>query len=433
MGTRAETLKKSNLSRAYLVAVREKTVSAAAGQDELEEFATLARTLGFTIVGQTLQRIGNFNPKYLMGAGLAESLGEKLKALDAGLLLVDGELTGVQERNLEKVTGAKVYTRTDVILEIFARRAGTREGKLQVELARLEYDLPRMVGMWTHFGRIAGGIGGRGGVGETQLELDRRRARTRIAQVKRELEDVRRVRAEHRKHRARNAVPVFALVGYTNAGKSSLLNRLTAAGAYEADQLFATLDPLTERLSLPSRQQVLVTDTVGFIRRLPHTLVDAFRATLEEVAQGDVLLHVVDGADPELEAKLATVRDVLAQIGAAERPAILVVNKSDLLSPHHLQTLADGETEVIAVSAKTGQGVDDLLAAMDRAIAGRSRAVSLLVPYSDGKVLADILAHGEILERKDLEDGVALYVKLNNIAAGRYRRFIVPDRVRRIA
>lgn len=433
MSNRTGNLAKDNLGRAYLVAVREKTVSAAAAQDELEEFATLARTLGFSIVGQTLQRIGNFNPKYLMGAGLAESLRATMQTLDAGMLLVDGELTGAQERNLEKTTGAKVYTRTDVILEIFARRAGTREGKLQVELARLEYDLPRMVGMWTHFGRIAGGIGGRGGVGETQLELDRRRARTRIAQLKRELETVRRVRAEHRKHRTRNAVPVFALVGYTNAGKSSLLNRLTSAGALEADQLFATLDPMTERLSLPSRQQVLVTDTVGFIRRLPHTLVDAFRATLEEVAQADVLLHVVDGADAEIEAKLATVRDVLSQIGAGERPGLLVVNKADLLSPQHIQTLADGETEVVAVSAKTGEGVPDLLAAMDRAIEERSRAVSMLVPYADGKALADILAHGEILARKDGDDAVALHVKLSNIVAGRYRRFIVPDRVRRIA
>lgn len=421
------------LTRAYLVAVREKKLPVAAAEAELDEFAALAGSLGLTVVGQTLQRVSNFNPKYLVGAGLAESLREKLAGLEAGLLLVDADLSAAQERNLAETTKAKIYTRTDVILEIFARRAGTREGKLQVELAKLEYALPRMVGLWTHFGRAGGGIGGRGGAGETQLEIDRRRARQRVAQLKRELQTVRRVRAEHRKQRARNAIPVFALVGYTNAGKSSLLNRLTDAGALAANQLFATLDPLTERLVLPSRQAVLVSDTVGFIRRLPHSLVDAFRATLEEVAQADVLLHVADAADPEIEVKLATVREVLAQIGAGESPAILVLNKADLLSERSLDGLRENERAVVAVSARTGEGVPELLAAMDATIDDRLRRVSMRVPYGEGKALADILAHGEIVARRDLDDGVELDVRLTRSLAGRYRQFVTPDRVREVA
>jgi GTP-binding protein HflX len=426
-------LQKDNLTRAYLVAVRDKKIPAHIAQAELEEFSTLARTLRLELVGETLQRISNFNPKYMIGSGLAESLKEKLQAMNAGLLLVDGELSPVQERNLEKVTGAKVYTRTDVILEIFARRAQTREGKLQVELAQLEYALPRMVGMWTHFGRIAGGIGGRGGAGETQLEIDRRRARTRIAQVRRELENVRRVRAEHRKQRTRNEIPVFALVGYTNAGKSSLLNRLTGAGAHAADQLFATLDPLTERLVLPNKQPVLVSDTVGFIRRLPHTLVDAFRATLEEVEQADVLLHVVDGSDPELENKIETVREVLEQIGAAQRDTLLVVNKADCMGDVELAGLRDNELATARISAKTGEGIDNLLQAMQDAIASRVRRVTLQIPYSEGKVLADVLAHGEVFARRELDSSIELDVSINRVLAGRYEQFIAPDRTRRIA
>jgi GTP-binding protein HflX len=421
------------LTRAYLVAVREKKISVGDAEAELDEFAALAASLGLTVVGQTLQRVSAFNPKYLIGAGLAESLHDKLAALDAGLLLVDGDLSAAQERNLTAATKAKIFTRTDVILEIFARRAGTREGKLQVELAKLEYALPRMVGLWTHFGRAGSGIGGRGGAGETQLEIDRRRARQRIAALKRELQTVRRVRAEHRKQRVRNAVPVFALVGYTNAGKSSLLNRLTDAGALAANQLFATLDPLTEKLVLPSRQNVLVSDTVGFIRRLPHSLVDAFRATLEEVAQADVLLHVADAADPEIETKLATVREVLEQIGAGGTPAILVLNKADLLDERDPELLAKGERAVVAVSARTGAGIAGLLAAMDVAIDDRLRRVNMLVPYGEGKALADILAHGEIVSRKDLDDGVELDVRVSRVLAGRYKQFVTPDRVRSVA
>ena len=241
-------LHNDKLNRAYLVSVHNKKTSNEEVERELAEFQALAETLGLKIVGHAIQRLAQLNPRFYVGSGLAVSLKSKLEPLEAGLLLVDAELSAVQERNLSEISGAKVYTRTDVILEIFARRAATREGKLQVELARLEYALPRMVGMWTHFGRISGGIGvGRGGIGETQLEIDRRRARSRIAQVRRELENVRRVRAGHRKKRHKNALPTFALVGYTNAGKSTLLNRLTDARAFPVEKQYATHDPLTEK------------------------------------------------------------------------------------------------------------------------------------------------------------------------------------------
>ncbi len=417
--------KKLNLHRAYLIAVRDRSTPVQEAEDELQELEVLAQAIDYDIAGHTVQRVTQFHPKYLMGSGLAESLGDKLRALDAGALLVDGDLSPAQERNLEKITGAAVYTRTDVILEIFARRAQTREGKLQVELARLEYALPRMVGMWSHFGRMMGGIGGRGGEGETQLEVDRRKARIRINQLRRELDQVRHTRREHRKQRARREIPRFALVGYTNAGKSSLLNRLTAAGALEADQLFATLDPLTERLQLPNRQTVLVSDTVGFVRRLPHTLVDAFRATLEEVNEADVLLHVVDGSDPEAETKIETVRDVLREIGVEDKPAILVINKLDTMGDQLVPAwYADDEMEIVAVSARTGRGVEDLLAAMERALEGQRNRVHLRIPYAEGKALADILAHGEIFSRRDLDDAVELDVRLSRILAGRYRNFV---------
>ncbi len=415
-----------NLTRAYLIAVREKTTLLADAERDVDELEFLCESIDLKVVGKTVQRLSHFNPKYLLGTGMAESLKGRMAALDAGLLIVDAELSPVQERNLEKLTGAKVYTRTDVILEIFGRRAQTSEGKLQVELAQLEYALPRMVGMWTHFGRMMGHVGGRGGEGETQLEIDRRKARQRIGQVRRQLEEVRRVRTEARKQRTRREIPSFALVGYTNAGKSSLLNRLTEAGAYEANQLFATLDPLTERLVLPNKQMVLISDTVGFIRHLPHTLVDAFRATLEEVTEADVLLHVVDGSDPEAEIKIETVREVLTEIGAGERPALLVLNKADLMDEDEieLRSLRTDELETVSVSAHTGQGVEDLLAAMERSIASRVRRVQMHIPYANGKILADVLAHGDVHARRDLEDGVELDVVIDRVLAGRYRDFV---------
>ena len=414
-----------NLNRAYLISVREKSTPFAEAERDLDELAFLVQAVDIQVVGQTAQRVARFHPKYMLGPGTAESLKGRLAALDAGLLIVDAELTPAQERNLEKATGVKVYTRTDVILEIFGRRAATREGKLQVELAQLQYVLPRMVGMWTHFGRSMGHVGGRGGVGETQLELDRRRARQRITQLKRQLKDVQRVRGEARKQRTRREIPTFSLVGYTNAGKSSLLNRLTEAGAFEADQLFATLDPLTERLTLPNRQTVLVSDTVGFIRHLPHNLVEAFKATLEEVVEADVLLHVVDASDEEMEVKIETVHDVLKQLGADEKPNILVLNKIDRTGgPLDYPWLADEALEVVSVSAHTGAGIPDLLAAMERAIAGRLRRVQLHIPYHEGKILADVLAQGDVYARRDLDDGVELDVALNQILAGRYRNFV---------
>jgi GTPase len=321
-------------------------------EDSLAELEQLARAAGARVAEAVLQERDRLDPRYLIGKGKAEEIRGRCSGVD--VVILDEELSGSQQRNLEKLLGRRVVDRTGLILDIFAQR----EGKLQVELAQLDYHLPRLAGAWTHLERLGGGIGTRG-PGETQLESDRRRVKTRMAKVRRDLEQVRRHRALLRRPRRKIPFPIVALVGYTNAGKSSLMNALTRAGVAVRDQLFATLDPTLRRLTLPGDRVALLSDTVGFIRKIPHQLVAAFQATLEEVQEAELLLHVVDISHPHAELQQAAVETVLGELGLADRPTVLVYNKIDRLGRRPDFPWGPGSGRV-ATSAKTGDGLDDL-------------------------------------------------------------------------
>jgi GTPase len=325
-------------------------------EDSLAELEQLARAAGARVTEAVLQERDRLDPRYLIGKGKAEEIRARCSGVD--VVILDEELSGSQQRNLEQLLGRRVVDRTGLILDIFAQRAQTREGKLQVELAQLDYHLPRLAGAWTHLERLGGGIGTRG-PGETQLESDRRRVKTRMAKVRRDLEQVRRHRALLRRPRRKIPFPIVALVGYTNAGKSSLMNALTRAGVVVRDQLFATLDPTLRRLTLPDGRIALLSDTVGFIRKIPHQLVAAFQATLEEVQEAELLLHVVDISHPHAELQQAAVETVLGELGLADRPTVLVFNKIDRLGRRPDFPWGPGSGRV-ATSAKTGDGLDDL-------------------------------------------------------------------------
>jgi GTP-binding protein HflX len=324
-------------------------------EDSLAELEQLAKSAGARVADTLLQERDRLDPRLLIGKGKVEEIRNRCAGVD--LVILDEELSGSQQRNLERLLGRRVVDRTGLILDIFAQRAQTREGKLQVELAQLDYLLPRLAGAWTHLERLGGGIGTRG-PGETQLESDRRRIKTRMAKLRRDLEQVRRHRALLRRPRRKVPFPIVALVGYTNAGKSSLMNALTQASVVVQDQLFATLDPTLRRLKLPGDRVALLSDTVGFIRKIPHQLVAAFQATLEEVQEADVLLHVVDISHPHAELQQAAVEAVLGELGLADRPTILVFNKIDRLGRSAFPR-RPGSGRVYT-SAKTGVGLDDL-------------------------------------------------------------------------
>jgi GTP-binding protein HflX len=329
--------------RAYLVGVRKPGEDQATAEDHLRELTQLSDTFGVEVLTREVVPLRQMNAAYYLGEGKAQEIKAAAVALDADVIIFDDDLSPSQQRNWEKLTKKAVIDRREVILGIFADRAQTREARLQVELARAEYSLPRLTRAWTHLERQRGGTGGRGGAGESQLEVDRRLLRLRIDKLKRDLKHVRQVRATQRQTRLTIPIPTAALVGYTNAGKSSLLNALTGAGVYVADQLFATLDPTTRRITLPNNQPLLVTDTVGFVRKLPHSLVEAFKATLEEATLANVLLHVVDCSHPgALEQKHAT-EEVLKELGALDRPTILVLNKVDRLAAPLEEVFADEE------------------------------------------------------------------------------------------
>lgn len=363
--------------RAVLVAVeltgrrRESPAGAPAAGESLDELAVLAESAGAEVVERILQSRPSFDPATLIGSGKLDELKNLAHSLGADVVIFDHELGGMQHRNLEKALDVKVLDRTQLILDIFARRARTREGQLQVELAQLSYLLPRLTGRGAAMSRLGGGIGTRG-PGETQLETDRRRIRQRIKRIEQDLKSVRGFRGVQR--RLRQSVPLvtLSLVGYTNAGKSTLFNRLTGAGVLADQRMFATLDPTVRQLALPSRRRVLLSDTVGFIRQLPTTLVQAFRATLEEVTEASLLLHVVDAASPAAAEHCEHVRAVLSEIGAEATPQILVLNKCDLLEEPDAAAAARrlsggaGWAPAVAVSARTGEGIGELLNAIDR-------------------------------------------------------------------
>ena len=396
---------------------------AAAPEGDLAELKELLRTAGVATVGEMIQHRDQVHPNLYLGPGKVAELKGQLAAADANVVVTDDELTPRQERNLEKELGMPVIDRTTVILDIFAGHAGSAEGKLQVELAQLEYNLARMRGLWTHLERLGGGIGTRG-PGESQIETDRRLARDRISALKRKLEQVKATRAVMRAERERAHLPSVALVGYTNAGKSTLLNALTGAEVSVRDRLFHTLDPSTRTMRLEGRTY-LMTDTVGFIRKLPHQLVDAFGATLEETTRADLLLHVVDASAPEEElvAMTRAVDDVLEGIGAGERTRLLVLNKADALDDERRRELSFRHPDALLVSAHTGEGLDELRAAIAGDFERSLRDVELLVPYADGAVLHELHEVAGDLEREDTPEGVRVSVRLLPVVAERFERF----------
>ena len=361
----------------------------------LAELAALAETAGATVVGSAFQRREQPDPVWYFGKGRAAELVDEKAERDFNLLIVDDELEPNQQRSLEKLLDCKVLDRSALIIDIFARHARTHEGRLQVELAALEYHLPRLTRMWTHLSRTGGGIGTRG-PGESQLETDRRLIREKIKKVRAELDAVRRHRATASRQRDRNEVPSVALVGYTNAGKSTLLNALADADVYAADMLFATLDPTSRQVTLPNGQRVVVSDTVGFINKLPHDLVDAFRATLEEVMRADLLLEVVDASDPDFVGQQAAVQAVLDELGAGDKARITVFNKIDLLPDGGIPP--PPSEHAVFVSAMSGAGLDALGERMAVALRTRMVAVDAVVPYERGELVARARTSGDVEE-----------------------------------
>jgi GTPase len=393
--------------------------------DDLAELRELLRTAGVAVAGELVQRREHPHPDTYLGPGKVSEAKAAAKACDANLLACDDELTARQERNLEQALGLPVVDRTTVILDIFASHAGSAEGKLQVELAQLEYNLARMRGLWSHLERLGGGIGTRG-PGETQIETDRRLARNRIATLRRRLEHVKGTRAVQRAERERAALPAVALVGYTNAGKSTLLNALTGAEVGVRDRLFHTLDPTTRALRLAGRSYLL-TDTVGFISKLPHQLVDAFAATLEETRRAELLAHVLDGSVPEAQAEVMrrSVERTLEEIGAGERPRLLVLNKVDLLGPDERDELQLRHPDAVLVSGASGEGLAELCERIEAELKQTLRRVDLLVPYADGGSLAELHELAGEMRREDTPEGVRVRALLPARLAQRFSRFAV--------
>jgi GTPase len=396
------------------------------GASELEELRELARTAGVATVGELVQHRSRPDPKTFVGKGKLEELETAYSSTRAEVLLVDDELSPTQQRALEDALKARVVDRTQLILDIFAQHARSAEGKLQVELAQLEYNLPRMRGLWQHLERLGGGVGTRG-PGESQLETDRRLARTRISLVKGRLRELDRQRATRRKERQRTSVPTIALAGYTNVGKSTLLNALTGASASVDDRLFETLDPTTRAFEHDGKRY-LVTDTVGFIRRLPTPLVEGFAATLEETLIADLVLHVADASAPEAElrATIEAVQEVLTGIGADDVPTELVLNKIDLLDPLSRRRVGNAYPRALQVSAETGEGLEALRERLAELFSDRFEDVRLLVPYTDGAALAELYGLGApIAERRDTPEGVRIRARLPRREAQRFARYLV--------
>jgi GTPase len=389
----------------------------------LEELARLAETAGASIVGLVVQRRSRPDPATFVGSGKVEAIRVQVRETGADLVIFDDELSAAQQRNLERRLDTKVLDRTALVLDIFAQRARSREGRLQVELAQMTYLLPRLAGRGVVLSRLGGGIGTRG-PGETKLEVDRRRIRTRITGLEREIGALRQHRRLQRRARHDAALPVVALIGYTNAGKSSLLNSLTDAEVLIADQLFATLDPTVRKALLPNHRPVLLVDTVGFIQKLPHDLVAAFRATLEEVVEADLLVHVIDGSHPRWAEQTTAVEEVLADLGAAETPRINAINKIDRIPQEALRDIEAEIPGAVPISALRRLGLLNLLRKISQRLPDPARRVSLVIPYADGKVLSQIYAYGRVLRRDDHDDAMVVEVEVPASAVERLRPYV---------
>jgi GTP-binding protein HflX len=406
-------------------------------EDSLEELKLLALTAGLVVVGETSQRLKRLNPKTLLGSGKIGEIKTLVRDTVADIVLFDDELSPRHQRELESFFGedVRVVDRTALILDIFAQHANTREGSLQVELAQYEYRLPRLTRAWTHLARQAGGGGGRagsvGGVGlrgpgETQLEVDRRDIGRRIAHLRRQLEKVRAHRSRYRAQRKRAAIPTIALVGYTNAGKSTLLNRLSNANVLVADKLFATLDPTTRRVELPEGRQVLFTDTVGFIQKLPTTLVAAFQATLEEIAEADLLLHIVDITHPNANAQAQAVRATLDEIEVVDLPMVTALNKIDLLpDPTSSLDRVDEFERAVPISALTGEGIQTLLSSIEFELYQSMSQVKVLLPYEAGQLISLFHELGKIDEIQHNEDAVMIEGRIPTRLASQYTDYLI--------
>lgn len=375
-------------------------------EESLDELEELAKTAGAETVLRVLQKRPKPDPVYCVGKGKAEELSLRCQAAQADLVIFDEELSGVMQKNLEEILRLKVVDRTALILDIFAARANTREGKLQVEMAQLKYRSQRLLGQGLVLSRLAGGIGTRG-PGESKLEVNRRRIRERLTDLERELEQIERQRGLRRQSREKNGVPIVALVGYTNAGKSTLFNRLTGADVYVENQLFATLDSVSRPIELPHGGKALLVDTVGFIRKLPHELVKAFRATLEEARLADVLVLVLDGADAQMESRRRTVEEVLDSLGATEAPRVEAVNKCDLIAPE-----AQSLPGALYISASTGRSVEKLLLRVESELEAGAQEVRLLIPFSRYALVSRLHAMGGVLEQRHSEEGVEIRMRI---------------------
>ncbi|GMW01333.1 MAG: GTPase HflX [Candidatus Hydrogenedentota bacterium] len=392
-------------------------------EDSMAEMGRLAWTAGADTVLRVVQRRAAPCPATLIGAGKVEEIRLAAQELNAAIVLVDSELSPKQSTKLSDAIGVKVIDRTQLILDIFAQRAHTNEGKLQVELAQLEYALPRLTGHGIQLMQQGAGIGTRG-PGEKKLEVDRRYIRQRINRLKNDLEHVRSHRRIQRKRRTENNVATVALVGYTNAGKSSLLNALTKANVFVEDRLFATLDPTSRRVELPSGRTIILTDTVGFIRKLPHGLVASFRATLEEVLEADLLLHVVDGSHHAVAEHIAAVNMVLEEIGAESKPTCMVYNKADMVEAGQVACLQTCDPDSVAVSAHTGRGLDDLLCCVDRQLADSRQRVRLRIPQSDARVIAKLHDRGRVLGQSYEGNVIVVEAELDPALAGQLEAYI---------
>ncbi|MGH8916102.1 MAG: GTPase HflX [Acidimicrobiia bacterium] len=410
------------VQRAFLVGVELPEMSTAESERGLEELALLTDTAGSDPVDQELVRRTRIDPATYIGSGKAEELASLTQTLDIDVVVFDNQLSPAQQRNLQKLFGCDVVDREGLILDIFAQHAHTRVGALQVELAMNRYNLPRLRGKGTSLSQQGAGVLARG-PGETKLETDRRRILQRISKLERELKETVRHRETQRKSRKRTEIPQVSIVGYTNAGKSTLLNALTDAGVLVEDRLFATLDSTVRRLELPNHRTVLLADTVGFVRRLPHHLVEAFQSTLSEVGEADLLLHVVDGSDQDPAGQIAAVHEVLEEIGASAIPELIVFNKADVMSKTTLTRLTNLYPDSVFISALKGEGLQELLLKLDDLLQRAMVSLTLEIPYSRGDVAAAAHRVGEVVEEKHDDNGMILEVRVPEIARAQFTEF----------